>query len=510
MSANNASGRSAIRGIARSGSVNLLAAGVGSVTNLVIVVIISRGWPPAVAGSFFAVTSVFLLTLSLVELGVDQGFVRFQARNLALGRSQSNRRILQIGYLSVLSVSLVTAGLMVLVAESIGRLVGSAGTAQDATRMMQVLVIALPVAAIYDLLLAQTRGHSHMRPTILVERIGRPSLQVVLLLLVALTQPSAPAVIAAAWVAPYLVGLVVMGFWVRRLGRGVVPPETAPSENVGREFWRFTAPRGVARFFQVGLQRADIAIVAAIAGPAASAVYTAATRFLVVGQVATQALQQVSEPHLARLIALEERKAVSSVYHQLTLWSVTLTWPVYLLVAIFSQPLLALIFGASYEEGALTLTILALTMLFATAMGPVDVLLLMAGRSGLSLINTGTALVLDVVLCLILIPWAGIEGAAIAWATAIVTRNLMGMTQVARHLQITPFTRTSAAMGLTCVTLFGLIPAAVFLLSAGLTPALMTAALGGLAYAGVIWRKSESLALGELVRRRSPSLKPIP
>lgn len=498
--------------------MNLVAAGVGSVANLVIVVIISRGWSPALAGSFFAVTSVFLLTLSLVELGVDQGFVRFQARNLALGRSRSNRRILQIGYLSVLSVSVVTAGIMALLAGGIGRLVGNSGTAQDAAQMMIVLVVALPVAAVYDLLLAQTRGHSYMRPTILVERIGRPLLQVALLLLIALTPASAPGLLAAAWAGPYLASLIVMIVWVRRLpSRGGPPRRVTPPgeqsdhrEPVGREFWRFTAPRGVARFFQVGLQRADIAIIAVLAGPSASAVYTAATRFLVVGQVATQALQQVSEPHLARLIALEERQAVRAVYHQLTLWSVALTWPLYLLVAVFAQPLLLLIFGAEYTEGGLTLTILALTMLFATAMGPVDVLLLMAGRSGLSLINTGTALAIDVVGCLLLIPIAGIEGAALAWAAAIISRNLMGMVQVARHLRVTPFTRTSAVMGLTCVFLFGLVPGTGAFMAASILPALVAAAVCALVYGIVIWRSSESLALGELVRRRTPLSRRTP
>lgn len=510
MNAKDQAGRSAIRGIARTGSVNLLAAGVGSISNLVIVVIISRGWSPSLAGSFFAVTSVFLLALSLVELGVDQGFVRFQARNLALGRYESNRRILRIGYVSVAVASAVTALVMALMAEGVGRLVADADTYQDATRMMYILVAALPVAASYDLLLAHTRGHSHMRPTILVERLGRPALQVALLLTVAFTDTTAPALIAAAWAMPYAVGLLVMIAWVRRLPHADPVQEATPQEGVARDFWRFTAPRGVARFFQVGLQRADIAIVAALAGPAASALYTAATRFLVVGQVATQALQQVSEPHLARLIALDQRRAVRSVYHQLTLWSVSLTWPVYLLVAVFAEPLLALVFGAQYQEGGLTLTILALTMLFSTAMGPVDVLLLMGGRSGLSLINTGTALAIDVVGCFLLIPAAGIEGAAMAWAAAIVARNVMGMLQVARHLRMTPFTSESAVMGLTCITLFGVFPATVLVMADSITPALLALCAGTLLYGVVIWRNSESLALRELARRRPAVAKEFP
>lgn len=508
MTGTSPSGRSTISRIAHSGSQNLLAAGVGSLANLAIVVIITRGWSPALAGSFFAVTSVFLLILSLVELGVDQGFVRFHARNLSLGRAQSNRRIQQIGYASVLSVSAITAGLLALTAELIGRLVSDASTHQDATRMMLVLAPALPIAAAYDLVLAQTRGHSWMRPTILVERICRPTLQVLLLLSVALSSLSTPALMAGAWVAPYALGLVVMLVLVRRIGP-IPHSETPAGSGIGREFWRFTAPRGVARFFQVGLQRADIAIVAALAGPAAGALYTAATRFLVVGQVATQALQQVSEPHLARLLALDESAAVRAVYHQLILWSVALTWPLYLLVAVFAPQLLVLVFGAEYAQGGLALTILALSMLFATAMGPVDVLLLMAGRSGLSLINTGTALAIDVVGCFALIPLFGIEGAAAAWAAAIVGRNVMGIVQIRRYLHMTPLAHGSATMGLTCIVIFGAVPAAAVMLADGMILPLVSVGLCLAVYALVIWRRAGSLALTDLVRRRGPGAQPV-
>ena len=87
--------------------------------------------------------------------------------------------------------------------------------------------------------------------------------------------------------------------------------------------------------------------------------------------------------------------------------------------------------------------ILSLTMLLATACGPVDSVLLMAGRSWLSLRNSTVALVVNVGLNLVLIPVYGIRGAAIAWAVAIVVRNLLPLVQVRRHLSMWPLTRTT-------------------------------------------------------------------
>lgn len=490
-----------IQGIARSGSANLLAAAVGSVANLLIVVVVSRGGSTAQAGSFFAVTSVFLVTLSLVELGVDQGFVRFHARNIALGRPHANRTVLRSGLVPVLCLSSIAAGAGFLASGPLGRLVADAETEHAATAMMQVLALSLPVAAAYDLLIAKTRGHSVMKPTIFIERIGRPVLQIALLMLVMTFWPN-PTLIAAAWIAPYLVGLLAVLACLARLPQATMPDTSNPSDaGIVSEFWRFTAPRGVARFFQVGLQRADIAIVAALAGPTAGALYTAATRFLVVGQVATQALQQVTEPHLARLIALNEWSTVRSVFHQLTLWSITLTWPLYLLVAVFAQPLLGWIFGDAYTAGSWSLTILAMAMLFSVAMGPVDVLLLMAGRSGLSLMNTGVALALDVIACLALVPLLGIEGAAIAWASAIVTRNILGLAQVGRHLRMTPLNSDTVASALICLALFGVAPGVAHV-AGGLPAAIGISLTATLCYLIILRQKSGTLGLSGLLQRR--------
>ena len=60
--------------------------------------------------------------------------------------------------------------------------------------------------------------------------------------------------------------------------------------------------------------------------------------------------------------------------------------------------------------------ILGGAMLVATAVGPVDIVLLMSGKSLWNLLNTAVAVTANIVLNLLLIPHLGITGAAIAWA----------------------------------------------------------------------------------------------
>ena len=79
------------------------------------------------------------------------------------------------------------------------------------------------------------------------------------------------------------------------------------------------------------------------------------------------------------------------------------SWPLYLVLAGFA-PLLMGVFGDGYDVATDVVLVLSLTMLLATACGPVDSVLLMAGHSWLSLRNSTVALAVNVGLNFVLIP----------------------------------------------------------------------------------------------------------
>ena len=129
-------------------------------------------------------------------------------------------------------------------------------------------------------------------------------------------------------------------------------------------------------------------------------------------------------------------------------------WPLYLVLAGFAPTLMA-VFGEGYDVASDVVLILSLTMLLATACGPVDSVLLMAGRSWLSLRNSTVALAVNVGLNFVLIPLYGIRGAAISWSVAIVVRNLLPLLNVRRHLDMWPITATHRSWPPAAIVCFG-------------------------------------------------------
>jgi O-antigen/teichoic acid export membrane protein len=206
-------------------------------------------------------------------------------------------------------------------------------------------------------------------------------------------------------------------------------------QSLSADFWSFTRPRAVATLAQAALKRLDIVLVAALRSPEEAAIYTAATRFLIVGQLGVQAVQQAMSPQLGGLFASGKHAAAQELYRTATAWTMSFAWPVYLVSAFLAGLVLSL-FDEGYGAGRSVIVILALAMLVATACGAVDALLLMSGRSWLSLANILIALGVNVVANVLLLPDYGIRGAAIAWALAIITRNMLGLLQVRYFLEI--------------------------------------------------------------------------
>ena len=501
-------GRAGLAEVARGGVLNLAGAAVSAVATLGITILVTRHFHQEIAGAFFAATSLFLIAEAVSGLGAFNGAVYFIARLRSLHAESRIPVILKAAVIPVAVCSVAAAAALAIFALPLARgLLGSQlshGTnPAEVARALRVLAAALPFAALADTFLGASRGYRDMRPTVAVDRVGRSCLQAAGVLVAVLA--SSTALLAPLWALPYVPAGVAAWLWLRRIqrrgaGRAVAessatetstaktstaktstaetPATSTPVTATAGGFWRFTAPRALASVAQIVIQRLDIVLVAVMRGPAEAAVYTAATRFLVVGQLA------------------------NAVYQATTAWLIVLTWPMYLLAMIYGPEVLA-VFGHSYRAGSSVMLILGLAMLVATGCGQVDMVLITTGRSSWSLINGLLAVAVNVALDLALIPRYGIAGAAIGWAAAIAVTNLVPLVQVAIAARVHPFGPGSAVACLLSALSFGAIPVAVRATAgSGAATSGVAVAAGCAVMAAGLWRFRAVLGNGLTTFRR--------
>jgi O-antigen/teichoic acid export membrane protein len=242
-----------------------------------------------------------------------------------------------------------------------------------------------------------------------------------------------------AWALPYVPVLLLGAAGLR--GRA---PRRASAQGMWRELWRYTAPRSAAAAIQAVFQRVDVVVVALLAGPAQAAVYTAATRFKVVGQLANQGLAQAVQPRLVGALADGDPARARELYQAATIWLVLLTWPMWIGYGALAPWLLG-VFGPAYGSAAPVALVLAGTMMVATACGMVDVVLTAAGHTGTSLLNLLAAVACTLALDVTLIPAHGALGAVAGWSGGVLVKNLLPLWQLHRRYGLRPFGRHTLA-----------------------------------------------------------------
>lgn len=446
--------------VVRSSALSLVGAITTALVGVGLVVLLARVAEPAILGWFSISQSWFLVAVAVAGLGTKTGLVYVVSRLRIAGQLQSFGTVLRYALVPVLVGGILVTLVLLRVSGPVSE---AAGAIPGARESLIVMAVFVPITGLMEGLDAATLGLGYVRPTVFIERILRPILQVTLVMWA--LWAGITAWLNVAWAAAAL-PLLALAIWqIIRLW-----PSSAPAESdaVDTElttfwgFWRYTGPRALTTLLQVALQRVDIIVVGVMAGPAEAAVYVAATRFLVLAQVGNQALSTVLQPRLSDALGRGDRNRAAALYQLSSAWLVLLTWPILLSALFFAEPLMS-IFGPSYEGGTVIIQILAVVMLAATLAGLTDVTLLMSGHSLPGLLNHALSLAVMIGVDLALIPGYGVVGAALGWAASIMVKNGLAVWQVWRWEGILPFApRSWKAVGVTVLS-FGVVPAVAVL-----------------------------------------------
>jgi O-antigen/teichoic acid export membrane protein len=163
-------------------------------------------------------------------------------------------------------------------------------------------------------------------------------------------------------------------------------------------------------------------------------------------------------------------------------------------VAIAGREVVPLVFGEAYDTSISSLVWLAVGYGVGAWLGVGGTILNMTGAPRQELVNGAITLALNVLLCLILIPQHGAEGAAIATTVSLVAMGALRIIQVRAHVGWSP-------VGLRDLVPF-LAAAAALAVGTRLDPASTLGIIAGVALVGSFVALELLLDLRGMMRRR--------
>jgi O-antigen/teichoic acid export membrane protein len=167
-------------------------------------------------------------------------------------------------------------------------------------------------------------------------------------------------------------------------------------------------------------------------------------------------LSLVFSPFVADLHARGERARLDELFKRSTRWALAATLPLLIVLFVAADDVLEA-FSSSFVIGDTALRILLVGQAVNVATGGVAFILIMAGFTGLDLVDNALGVGLLVALAVVLTPAFGMEGTAVAAAVGIAALNVLRLVQVRQRIGIQPYERAYLAL---------IVPAAAALIAA--------------------------------------------
>ncbi len=456
----------------------------------------------AFAGVFFAVTALVSIIGNGSSLGAQTGFVFFAPKGMDDdGNAINMRPILGAALRPVVILSVVLGLTTFFLAPQIAELIGDENSGARQA-MLRTAAPAIPAWSVLIIMLGVTRSLGSVIPHVLINQVFRPLAQLLLLVVVAFSTTDSLLeqgfLVGLTWSIPLVISLLLATGAAIKMGALTTNGEQALTS---KEFWTYTRPRAASVALQSLLERIDQILVAAIAGDSLAGIYGSVTRFVTAGNFMSASITQATSPGLRRAIAANNLEKAQKLISQIGSWMLLATVPYFVFLAFKAEGVASLL-DAEVAPGATALSILAIGMTISPLAGPVDITLLMLGRSKRSLLTIAIALVVDVALTFALVPPFGLIGAAVAWVIAVATQNLLNAWFVYSKSGLRPFGRaplTAAAVGAISYTLPSLFG------GQSIITILIAGTAGTLIFSALAWSFADRVELGsvkEMVKKK--------
>ena len=421
--------------LASGASVTFAGRVVGSGSQVLTQVALARLFGPQVYGLYAIGWTLLRMGEVAGTLGLDNGVIHFASRYWPGDPARAKGVLLQ-ALAGAFSSGVLLGWLLFVLAPWLADQVFQN---PDLTPILQLFAFAFPFMTGLKVAAASTRVSQRMRFAVYAEDAGRPTLNLILVVVFYALSKSIIGAVAAA-VLSFVFALVLSLYFVHRLFPMTFAAQPKPIYS-GKELWAFSLPTALAAIFGLFITWVDRLFVGYFRSETEVGIYQAVAQFSVVFALTLSAVNAIFAPMIANLYHQGQLARLNELFKISTKWVLYLSLPIFLVLVFAPVAAITVIFGSQYASGSQALVLLAIAQLVNVGTGSVGYLLVMTGRQRIWLVITGSMLAVSLLLNVALVPQFGLNGAALSSAIAVSSIFLFGLLAVRRKLGLWPYDR---------------------------------------------------------------------
>ena len=376
--------------------------------------------------------SAIVSTISL--LGMDDAILRFIAIQASQEDEKSVWGTIQMTLGFTMSMSIFLGAILFFFAEWIAEVVFSE---PQLAPMLRLVALIIPILTFSEMLLMATQGFKRMEYGVIAREFIQLPFRFVLLCILALFNLNPFNAMITFAVADVVASITLVYFLNKEF------PLRRPINDAKRDvsgLLNFSLPFWFSDILNTVRNNIQIMMLGSLSTITSAGIFTIVDRVNLVSIITYRSVQTSIRPIIAELQAKNKWQDVGRLYQTSTRWGLLVNIPMTLIMIIFSGEVL-LVFGESFVEGKLALSILALSEFIKVLTGMGGTIIDMSGLNRIKMFNTIIQVTLAVGLNVLLIPRWGLMGAAVAVFVSIAFMNILRMVQVYVVYKLLPYNR---------------------------------------------------------------------
>ncbi|AIC96097.1 flippase [Shouchella lehensis] len=404
--------------------------GSGAVMSFLTTILIARLLGAEGNGVFFIALSIMTFSSVISRLGMDNALLKYSALSHTDNNTSWLKGVIKQSFLTVL----IVGALITLLLQIISPLLGGIFNDSSLIIPLQLMAFAIIPFSIFNLNSELLKSMGKPKVALAIQS---PALHLIFLLtLILFSQNISPYRVVLLYVIATFVVLIISIIVVKKnlpLDYNKVEPE-----NDYRSFMRTALPLLWVNALNVLISTTDIFMLGFWTSTDDVGVYSAVMRVVLFSSMILVSINSIVAPKFATLWDKKEYKKLEKFSSDVTIGMTGLSFIILLPFLLFPTVIMSF-FGESFATGDKPLMIMAIGQFFVLATGPVGYLLMMSGHEKFYRNNVIISAVLNVLLNLTLIPFLGINGAALSTSISLIVKNILAVLYVRKKISIKLF-----------------------------------------------------------------------